>query len=83
MKTIAVTVDEHTLERLDRLTSERGKDRSGPKGGRSEIVRTALHEFLARRDKEEREDAEWKIWSRNLGRINRQAAALLAEQAEP
>ncbi len=84
MKTIAVTIDETTLLALDRLISRRSK-----KGGekrkrnRSEVVRCALQELIAREEQSERDEAEWHIWSQHLPRLNRQAAALVAEQAEP
>ena len=84
MKTIAVSIDEPTLRMLDRLVSSRGRGgsrRARPPRSRSEIVRLALQEFLARREQREREQAEWEIWSRHLATINRDAAALVTEQA--
>lgn len=87
MKTIAVSIDEATLEAVERLTRRRGggrppkRPREGPT--RSEIVRLALHEFLERRERREREAEERRILHRHRGLLARQARALVAEQAEP
>ena len=85
VKTIAVTIDEATLRALDRFTASSGRAKKGRArhGNRSELVRQALQEFLARREQEQRERAEWEIWEQHIDQINRQAALLVAEQAEP
>jgi hypothetical protein len=85
MKTIAVTIDEKTLAALDRLSRGRpaSRGRKVQRGNRSAVVRIALQEFLATREKATREAAEWEIWTKNIDRLNREAAALVAEQAEP
>jgi metal-responsive CopG/Arc/MetJ family transcriptional regulator len=84
MKTIAISIDEATLKALDRWVRQagrRGEVRKG--GGRSEAVRQALREFLARQAEQERDAAEWEVWKVHLDMINRQAGAAMDEQAEP
>ena len=83
MKTIAITIDEQTLEALDRLSQGPGRKTKARAGNRSKLVRQALQEFLARAQKAEREQAEWQVWSKNIDRLNRDAAAAVADQAEP
>ena len=86
MKTIAVSVDESTLRSLDALARPpRGHrtHRARKLGLRSRIVRTALQEYLSRLERIAEEKRERVVWDRNLARINRQAAILVREQAEP
>lgn len=78
MRTIAVSIDEPTILALDRLVRGGRKQRK-----RSELVRQALAEFLARRAREEREERERVATSRHRARLARQAKALVAVQAEP
>lgn len=78
MKTIAVSIDEPTILALDRLArGSRGRRK------RSELVRQALAEFLARREREEREGRERAAIARHRALLARQARALVAEQARP
>jgi metal-responsive CopG/Arc/MetJ family transcriptional regulator len=78
MKTIAVSIDEPTLVALDRL-AQKGRVR----GKRSELVREALAEFLARREDQEREALERTAISKHRSLLARQAKAMVAEQAKP
>ncbi|MBI1873096.1 MAG: ribbon-helix-helix protein, CopG family [Acidobacteria bacterium] len=78
MRTIAVSIDEPTIHALDRLAG-RGRQRRK----RSELVRQALSEFLARRKREAHEDSERAAYRRHRGRLARQARALVREQATP
>lgn len=78
MKTIAVTIDEPTLERLDRVAN----DKSAAWKNRSEVVRQAVQELLSRLETIAEEEREREIFRRNRTRINRQAAALVKEQAK-
>jgi metal-responsive CopG/Arc/MetJ family transcriptional regulator len=78
MKTIAVTIDEMTLERLDRIMAgDRGLWRS-----RSEAIREAVQELVVRIERQSEEEREREIFRRHRGLINRQAAALVKEQAK-
>ena len=76
MKTIAIAIDEATLGRLDRL---RGRARSK---NRSEIVRQAVKDYLARLERLEEEEREREILRRHRARLKRQSAALVRGQAK-
>ena len=87
MRVVSVSIDEDTLAAVDRLLA------SGPAAGkrsqanrhgknRSALVRRALQEFLARREKTTREDRERRILAANRERLAREAAALVGEQAK-
>jgi len=76
MKTIAVSIDEPTLGALDRLAQKEHSRRK-----RSELVREALVEFLARRQVLEQETIERAAISKHRARLARQATAMVAEQA--
>ncbi len=78
MKTIAISIDEPTLGALDRL-AQKGRVR----GKRSELVREALAEFLARREGLEQEASERAVIARHRVLLARQAKAMVAEQARP
>jgi Arc/MetJ-type ribon-helix-helix transcriptional regulator len=76
MRAIAVSIDEPTLDALDRLArKERGR------GKRSELVREALVEFLARREGQDQEALERAAIAKHRSLLNRQAKAMVAEQA--
>lgn len=79
MKTIAVTIDEGMLQRIDRIM----KEESALWKSRSEIVRQALREFISDLERVAEEEREREIFHRHRSRINRQAAALVKEQAKP
>jgi metal-responsive CopG/Arc/MetJ family transcriptional regulator len=85
MKTIAVSIDEPTLQALDRVASEPGG--TGKQGrastNRSKIVRRALREYIERREKATREEKERSIFAANREALAREAAALVADQAKP
>jgi len=77
MKTIAITIDEDTLARVDRLAGRGGAN------NRSHLIRRAVHEYVSRveqADAHEREDA---IIRRHRGRLAQQTKALVREQAKP
>jgi metal-responsive CopG/Arc/MetJ family transcriptional regulator len=78
MKTIAISIDEPTLDALDRLV-QKGRVR----GKRSELVREALVEFLARRQGLEHEAIERAAIKQHRSLLARQAKAMVAEQAKP
>jgi len=79
MKTIAITIDEKTLKRIDRLkTDANARFRS-----RSEVIRQAALEFVARLERLTEEDRERDIFRRNRERLDRQSRELIKEQAKP
>lgn len=76
MKTIAITIDEESLQCLDALLAK-GR---GPRR-RSALIRTAVREYLERTILRESESREFEILHRHRHRLARQAAALIKEQA--
>ena len=76
MKTIAISIDEQLLGALDRLARKGNARRN-----RSELVREALVEFLARRGSLEHEAVEQAAIAKHRLRLARQAKAIVAEQA--
>ena len=76
MKTIAVSIDEATLRRLDELAKASPRHRN-----RSALVRTALREFAERERNREIEAKEGEVFRKHRKRLARQARALIAEQA--
>ena len=79
MKTIAITIDNETLQNIDRLLSREGKVWRS----RSHIIRKSVQEFVARLEQMMEEERERKIFRRHRTRLNRQAAALVKGQAKP
>lgn len=77
MKTIAITIEEDMLNRIDRFVAGRGE--SG--GNRSRVVRDAIREYLSRVERSAEEARETEIFKRHRNRLARQAAALVKEQA--
>ena len=73
MKTIAVTIDEPTLQLLDELADSSPRLRN-----RSALVRTAIRQFAERERQREHE-----VLRKHRKQLARQAQALVAEQARP
>ena len=78
MKTIAMTIDEGTLARIDRLTANDATWKS-----RSEVIRRAVHRFMAELERVDEEAHEREVFRQNAALLDRQAAALIEEQAKP
>ena len=72
MKTIAITIDEDLLTRVDRLNA----------GNRSLVVREALTHYLTRLEREASEAREDAILRKNRRRLAREGAALIRAQAK-
>ena len=84
MRTIAITIDEESLAAVDRLVRSAGSGgRTGSGTSRSAVVRQALHEFLARRARQQREQKDRQVLAEHRSEIGRQAAALVKQQARP
>jgi metal-responsive CopG/Arc/MetJ family transcriptional regulator len=77
MKTIAITIDEETLARVDRLAG-----RGGGKN-RSQVIRRAVHDYVSRAERMAEHEREDAIVRRHRARLARQAAALVRQQAKP
>jgi metal-responsive CopG/Arc/MetJ family transcriptional regulator len=71
MKTIAITIDDDTIARVDRLA----------RGNRSQLIREAVREYVARLERLADEEREAAVVRRHRGRLKRQAAALVRAQA--
>jgi metal-responsive CopG/Arc/MetJ family transcriptional regulator len=72
MKTIAITMDEDMLGRVDRISSNR-----------SSIIRQAVDEYLSRVEREGEEEREKAILRKHRARLAKQTAALVKGQAKP
>lgn len=77
MKTIAVTIDEETLDRVDELAS------FGRYPSRSALVRAALGGYVARERRLREEERDLRIIREHKESLADELAALVAEQAEP
>lgn len=75
MTTIAFTIDEEMLARIDRLARGGSKARS-----RSLVIRTALDWFLKRQAQIEEEERERKVFHARRASLARQTRALVREQ---
>ena len=71
-------MDEATLSRIDRMV---GSDRKHW-ASRSGFVRRAAQEFLNRLEREAEEERERRIFRKARLRLDKQAEALVQEQAE-
>ena len=79
MKTIAITIDEQTLESVDRLVARGG--RAGK--NRSHLIRQAVHDYVSQLERLAADEREAAIVHRHRGRLARQASALVREQSKP
>lgn len=73
MKTIAISIDEDTLARVDRVAGR----------NRSRLLREAVREYVARLERVAGDAREAEIVRRHRGRLARQAGALVRAQAKP
>jgi metal-responsive CopG/Arc/MetJ family transcriptional regulator len=78
MKTIAITIDEDTLRRIDKAANATG----GTTANRSLFIREAIKDHLSRIEKTAEEARERDIFKRNRKKLHRQAMALIKEQAK-
>ena len=76
MKTIAITIDEETLARIDELTAS-----SNRFGSRSALVRDALATYVARERRLGEEKRERQVIREHKQSLNEQLEALVDEQA--
>ena len=75
MKTIAITIEETTLEKVDHLAGKEGLNRS-------EFVREAVQDYIAQKDAEIEEEREREIFRKHKKKLKRQTSALIREQAK-
>jgi metal-responsive CopG/Arc/MetJ family transcriptional regulator len=79
MKTIAITIAEDMLIRIDAVAIKDGQATAN----RSRFIREAIGDHLARIEKAREEEREREILKRNRHKLRQQALALIKEQAEP
>lgn len=78
MKTIAIAIDEDTLNRIDEIVHK-----SEPRTNRSRVIRAAVKQFVATELQRDRETREREIFKKKRVRLERQVRALISEQAKP
>ena len=78
MKTIAITIEEDTLQRIDKLASKN----SAVSGNRSRFIREALQEHLSRVERQADDEHEREIIKRHRKLLQQEALALIKEQAK-
>ena len=78
MKTIAITIGEDMLNRIDTVAVRTGQ----PTANRSRFIREAIGDHLARIEKACEEEREREILKRNRRKLHQQALALIKEQAK-
>ena len=76
MKTIAITIDEETLGRLERLTERVDTNRS-------RVIREAVKEHVLRLERVAEDEREAALVRRHRVRLARQARAAIHGQAKP
>jgi predicted transcriptional regulator len=79
MRTIAITIEEDVLERVDRLAG-RG-NRAGR--NRSHVIRQAVREYVSRLEHVAEAQREAAILRRHRSSLAQQARALVRQQAKP
>jgi metal-responsive CopG/Arc/MetJ family transcriptional regulator len=79
MKTIAITIDENTLEWIDRMLEQQ----AAPGKNRSQVIRRAVREYLINLQQEAEQAREKEIFHRNRRLLKQDALALIREQAKP
>ncbi len=77
MKTIAISIGESALLKLDRLAART----NGKRLNRSEVIRRAVEEYISRLEDRRKEEQDEQVIRRHYKKFNRQAAALIREQA--
>jgi len=78
MKTIAITIDEDMLERIDRIIASGAQ----PARNRSQFIRDSVRDHLGQLETKSEEDREREIFRKNRTKLHRQAVALIKEQAK-
>ena len=78
MRTIAITIDDAMLKRVDRIAARREGATN-----RSKVIRAAVTWYRDRLERTPTQERERQALRRHRTRLNRQAAALVKEQAKP
>jgi metal-responsive CopG/Arc/MetJ family transcriptional regulator len=78
MKTIAITIAEDMLNRIDAVAVKNGQSTAN----RSRFIREAIGDHLARIEKASEDEREREIVKRNRRKLHQQALALIREQTK-
>ena len=78
MKTIAITIDENTLKRINQLMA----NEQGPYTSRSELIRQAVQEFVDRLERLAEDERERRLFRKHRKRLHHESVALVKEQAK-
>ena len=78
MRTIAISIDESALEKIDRVARNTRRKRAN----RSLVIRQAVQEYIARLERQAEEERERAIIHRHRHRLRREAIALVRQQAK-
>jgi metal-responsive CopG/Arc/MetJ family transcriptional regulator len=78
MRTIAITIEDDMLSRLDRLAGG-----AGGRVNRSRVIRLAVSEYISRLERQAEHEREAAVVRRHRARLARQTTALVREQAKP
>jgi metal-responsive CopG/Arc/MetJ family transcriptional regulator len=78
MKTIAISIDEDTIALIDEVVRT-----SAHTTNRSRVIRAAVKDFVSKELQRDREAREREIFKKHRARLDRQARALISEQAKP
>jgi metal-responsive CopG/Arc/MetJ family transcriptional regulator len=79
MKTIAITIEEDILDRIDRWAAQQHPTTKN----RSKVIRMAIREYVTRVEQLSEDEREAAIIRKHKGELARQAQALVKEQAKP
>ncbi|MDO8681193.1 MAG: hypothetical protein Q7R30_21965 [Acidobacteriota bacterium] len=79
MKTIAITIDDETLDRIARI-SGRGTERVR---NRSLLIRDAVKDYVSRLERAAEDEREATVVRRHRARLSRQASAAVKAQGKP
>ena len=77
MKTIAITIEDDILHRIDNLAANRQ-----PAANRSQFIREAVREYVVKLENMAQEERERELIHRHRHRLQREVMALLKEQAK-
>lgn len=80
MKTIAVSIDESTLQRLDRQLRGGSRTRNAKRPNRSHLVRAALRLYLGLAERGEQDARDAAAYAGHRSRLDAQLAAVVTEQ---
>jgi metal-responsive CopG/Arc/MetJ family transcriptional regulator len=78
MKTISISIDEDTLEQVNRLVATGGNGRN-----RSQVISQAVREYVERLERFAEDEREARIVRQHRGKLTRQARALVRQQGRP